>query len=244
MPLRLVRPTRQRRHHAHHLERPSLAVAFARTLVIVLFIALTILTQVARAQGTVVPTASTATAAKNEPSVGSALRRSADRHGLWGSLGIGRAGAGLSCEACGRETTRAYAIHGTIGVRLSPKFLVGGETFAWLDVFGGGVDRVARGTYLIARSYPFEGSSLFLQGGLGVASFRVNDGDVAFTTRSPSLALSGGFDWRLGEFTLTPTLTAVTSTGGRLTSNRTGNAITENARLGLLRTSVALSWFR
>ena len=115
----------------------------------------------------------------------------------------------------------------------------------WLDVIGrGGVDRIARGTYLIAHLYGFGSSRAFLQGGLGVASFRVTDGDVGFKTRSPSLSLGAGYDWRMGGLTATPMIAAIMSTGGRLTSDRTGNAITENARLGLLRSSVSLSWFR
>ncbi|MBL0171279.1 MAG: hypothetical protein IPP90_11205 [Gemmatimonadaceae bacterium] len=271
MHLRLVHSTprlTRRRGARRRQERPSLAVAVARSLALALFIMLTMLSQVARGQGAPpaaaakgspstgsastgsastgsASTGSASTAASHgEPGVGSALRRSADRHGLWGSLGIGRATAGLHCDACVRETTRAYAVHGTLGVRLSSRFLVGAETFAWLDVIGGGVDRIARGTYLVARTYPFEGSPLFLHGGLGVASFQVNDGTVAFTTRSPSLSIAAGYDWRVGEFTVTPTLTALTSTGGRLNSDRTGNAVTSNARLGMLRTSVALSWFR
>jgi hypothetical protein len=223
------------------LPRVSLPVALASAVAFVLFVALAALAQVARAQSAPAPSKASVT---EDASVGAALRRSADRHGLWGSVGVGRASAGLSCEACARETTRAYAFHGTLGVRLSPRFLVGAETFAWLDVIGGGVDRIARGTYLIARSYPFEGSPLFLHGGLGLAGFQVNDGDVAFTTRSPSLSLAAGYDWRVGSMTFTPSITAITSTGGRLNSDRTGNAITDNARLGLLRSSLALSWFR
>lgn len=231
------------------LPRVSLPVALASAVAFALFVALAALAQVARAQPAPAPSKASAKEAakddsKEDTSVGAALRRSADRHGLWGSVGVGRASAGLSCEACARETTRAYAFHGTIGVRLSSRFLVGAETFAWLDVIGGGVDRIARGSYLVARSYPFEGSPLFLHGGLGLAGFQVNDGDVAFTTRSPSLSLAAGYDWRVGSMTLTPSITAITSTGGRLNSDRTGNAITDNARLGLLRSSLALSWFR
>lgn len=221
--------------------RASLPVALASAIAFALFVALAALAQVARAQPSPAPSKASV---KEDASVGAALRRSADRHGLWGSVGVGRASAGLDCETCAREATRAYAFHGTIGVRLSPRFLVGAETFAWLDVIGGGVDRIARGTYLIARSYPFEGSPLFLHGGLGLAGFQVNDGEVAFTTKSPSLSLAAGYDWRIGAMTLTPSITAITSTGGRLNSDRTGNAITDNARLGLLRSSLALSWFR
>ncbi len=261
MHLRLVRPTPAIRRHraARQGEPPSLAVAVARSLALALFIGLTVLTELAHGQSarpaTATATATTPTTpatssapatpvVNHETSIGSALRQSADRHGLWGSVGVGRASAGLQCGACVREKTRAYAVHGTIGIRLSPRFLVGAETFGWLDVMGGGVDRVARGTYLVARSYPFAGSGIFLHGGLGVASFHTTDGEVAFSTRSPSLSLSAGYDWRLGEFTFSPALTAVTSTGGRLHSDRTDNAVTENARLGMLRTSVAISWFR
>lgn len=224
------------------LSSPSLALVLARSLAFALLlalVALSALSEVVKAQS-----ASSTTTASAEPSVGAALRRSADRHGLWGSIGVGRGSAGLNCEACANESTRAYSLQGTIGLRVTPRFLVGAETFAWLDVIGGGVDRIARGTYLIARSYPFATSRIFLNGGLGVASFQVNDGEVAFKTQSPSLSLAAGFDWAVGGLTVSPSITAITSTGGRLNSDRTGNAITENARLGLLRTSVALSWFR
>ncbi len=247
-----VRAPRRRRFVAGSVtsldHRPSLAIALARAFAITLFVALAVLAQVARAQSaprTVSPAStSPSTSAPAEPGIAAALRRSADAHGLWGSVGVGRGTAGLDCDVCARETTRAYSLQGTIGVRLSSTFLVGAETFAWLDVIGGGVDRIARGTYLIARSYPFGASPLFLHGGLGVASFQVNDGEVAFKTRSPSLSLAAGYDWKLGGLTVTPTLTAITSTGGRLNSDRTGNAITDNARLGLLRSAVAFSWFR
>lgn len=190
------------------------------------------------------PPPRTAASAKADSGIGAALRRSADRHGLWGSVGVGRARAGLDCDACAEATSGAYAVHGTIGVRITPRFLAGAETFAWLDVIGGGVDRIVRGTHLIGRSYPFAHSPVFLQGGVGVASFEINDGDVAFLTRSASLSLAAGVDWRVAGMTVSPSIAAVTTTGGKLTSDRTGNAVTDNARLGLLRTSVALSWFR
>ena|GEM_PF-2013169 len=179
-----------------------------------------------------------------EPTIGAALRRAADTHGLWGSVGVGQGRAGLDCATCANEASKAYSFQGTLGIRVTPRFLIGAETFAWLDVIGGGVDRIARGTYLIARSYPVRGSKLFLHGGLGVASFEVNDGQVAFSTRSPSLSMAVGYDWRLGGVNLTPSLTAIGSTGGRLNSDRTGNAITDNARMGYLRSALALSWYR
>jgi hypothetical protein len=178
------------------------------------------------------------------PSLSAALGAWADRVGLWGSLGIGRGAAGLDCATCTDARTRAYGGHAIVGGRVTARFLVGAETFIWLDVMGGGVDRVARGTYLVARTYPSPRWRGFLHGGLGVAGFEANDGQVRFRTRSPSLSAGAGWDARLGTLMLTPSLTAIASTGGALTSDRTGNAVTERARLGLLRGAVALSWFR
>ena len=184
------------------------------------------------------------TPANAEPTLRAAVRRLADKHGVWASLGVGRGAASLDCAACTTSSTRAYSIEGTAGVRLSPRFLVGAETFGWLDVIGGEADRIARGTYLVARGYRSAKSKLFLQAGAGIASFEVNDGEVKFRTRSPSLQLTSGYDWRIDEITLTPAITAVGSTGGHLKSDRTGNSIADDARLGLLRATVSLSWFR
>ena len=173
-----------------------------------------------------------------------AVRRLADKHGVWASLGVGRGAASLDCNACAPSTRSAYSIEGTLGIRLSPRFLVGAATFGWFDVMGGEADRIARGTYLVARGYRSAKSKLFLQTGAGIASFEVNDGKVKFRTRSPSLSLTGGYDWRIDQITITPAITAVGSTGGHLTSDRTGNSIADDARLGLLRATVSLSWFR
>lgn len=187
---------------------------------------------------------SAASPANSEPTMRAAVRRLADKHGVWASLGVGRGAASLNCDACAGATERAYSVQGTLGVRLSRRFLLGVESFAWLDVMGGEADRIARGTYLIGRTYMSPASKLFLQGGAGVASFEVNDGEVKFRTRSPSLSLTGGYDWHIDGITITPAITAVGSLGGDLKSDRTGNAIADDARLGLLRATISLSWFR
>lgn len=191
------------------------------------------------------PAAGSVSAPANaEPTMRAAVRRLADRHGVWATIGVGRGAASLNCAACATSTTRAYSIEGTLGIRLSPRFLVGAQMFGWLDVMGGEADRIAKGTYLVARGYRNPKSKLFLQTGAGIASFEVNDGEVKFRTRSPSLTLTGGYDWRVDQITITPAITAVGSTGGRLKSDKTGNSIADDARLGLLRATVSLSWFR
>lgn len=181
---------------------------------------------------------------RSAPSIADALRHKADQLGLWATLGIGRASAGLSCSACANESTRAYVLDGAVGVRLTPRLLMGAQHFAWLDVFGGGVDRISRGTFLVTRLYPSTHRRLFLDGGVGVAAFRIYDDEAGFTTQAPSLSLAVGYDWRVGTVILTPTIATVASTGGDLRSSRTSNTVSENARLTMLRTSVSFSWFR
>jgi len=187
---------------------------------------------------------SVATNSTTELTMRAAVRRLADEHGVWASLGVGRGAASLDCDACASATTRAYSLQGTLGIRLSPRVLVGAETFAWLDVMGGQADRVAKGTYLVARGYRSVASKVFLQAGAGIASFEVNDGEVRFRTSSPSLSLTGGTDWRIDQITITPAIGAVGSIGGHLKSNKTGNSIADDARLGVLRATISLSWFR
>jgi hypothetical protein len=229
--------TSRRRDQAHVAAPPLIDIA-ARSIVLTLGVGalvLTLLARVAHAQTAPTPPA---------PTIGAALSHLADRHGLWGSVGLGRGSAGLDCDACAPGSTYAYVGHGTIGIRLSSRVLIGAETFAWMNVVGGGVDRIARGSYLVGRTYLFGRSPLFLHGGLGVASYTINDGALGFRTRSPSASLAAGYDWRLRGVTVSPQIAAVASTGGALHSSRTENPIAERARLGLLRTSLALSWYR
>jgi hypothetical protein len=156
-------------------------------------------------------------------------------------VGVGRARAGLDCDACSTATSGAYAVHGTIGVRITPRFLAGAETFAWLDDRRRGSHRARHPSHrTIVSAHMLR---YFCRAKL-VWQFRSQRRDVAFLTRSASLSLAAGVDWHVAGMTVTPTIAAVTTTGGKLTSDRTGNAVTDNARLGLLRTSVALSWFR
>ncbi len=252
-------PLLRRALRAANYRRPSMAVIAARSIALTLGVALallgvmSVLADAARGQSTAprerVPTVSAAPPPSAPlpppaPTVRSALSHLADKHGLWGSLGLGRASGSLRCEACAKGATYAYAGHASIGWRLSPALLVGAETLAWFDVLGGGVDRIVRGTYVVGRSYLTANRRLFVHGGLGVASYTINDGDLAFRTQSPSASLAMGYDWRLRTMVLTPSIAAVASTGGPLRSDRTENAIAENARIGLLRTSFALSWYR
>jgi hypothetical protein len=170
-------------------------------------------------------------------------RSFAKRVGLWGSAGIGRASAGLRCAACQSDPSAAFSGTLAIGGRVRPRFHVGVETWAWLDVIGNGVDRMARGTQLVARHYPMHNRALHITGGAGTSRFTVDDGDTRFDASSPALSLGLGWDVPYRGVMLSPALSIVASTGGALTSSRTGNSVADNARLGLWRSTLSITWF-
>jgi hypothetical protein len=177
----------------------------------------------------------------------SAIKRDASafarRVGLWASAGGGRGTAGLHCTACRSDAAPAFTVHAAIGGRPHARFHVGVETWAWLDVIGNGVDRTARGTQVIARHYPSARRRVFVTGGLGTSRFGVDDGDNRFSASSPALSIGGGWDVPFRGAVLSPTLVMTTSTGGALRSDRTGNPVADDARLGFWRGTVAITWF-
>ncbi len=170
-------------------------------------------------------------------------RSFAKRVGLWGAAGVGRASAGLRCAACQSDQSAAFTGTLSIGGRPHARFHVGVETWAWLDVIGNGVDRMARGTQLIARHYPFPTRAMHVTGGAGTSRFTVDDGDTRFDATSPALSLGLGWDVPYRGVLLSPSLNVVASTGGALTSSRTGNSVADNARLGLWRSTLSITWF-
>ncbi len=170
-------------------------------------------------------------------------RSFAQRVGLWASAGGGRGSAGLQCASCRSDVTPAFMGHLAVGGTPHARFHVGVETWMWLDVIGNGVDRLARGTQVIARHYPSSERALFVIGGLGTSRFSVDDGDARFDASSPALSLGLGWDVPFRGVILSPSLSMVSSTGGALTSNRTGNVAADNARLGMWRSTLAITWF-
>lgn len=165
------------------------------------------------------------------------------RRQFWLSGAVGRGEAGLSCTSCRDEQTRAFAGDLAVGLTITPRFTVGVQTIAWLDVVGGGVDRIVRGTQVTARQFPFRNYPVFFAGSVGMSSFRLEDDESRFDTRAPSLEFGVGYHWRVGSLLVTPAVNALASTGGRLRSSETGNAVTPNARLGLWRTTLGVSWY-
>jgi hypothetical protein len=191
----------------------------------------------------------TATVERSEPRLATPAAISRDarsfarRVGLWASAGGGRGSAGLQCASCRSDVTPAFMGHLAVGGEPHERFHVGVETWMWLDVIGNGIDRLARGTQVIARHYPSTERALFVIGGIGTSRFSVDDGDARFDAASPALSLGLGWDVPFRGVILSPSLSMVASTGGALTSNRTGNVAADNARLGMWRSTLAITWF-
>lgn len=178
-----------------------------------------------------------------EPTVRGAVAHLATKHGAWLSIGGSRAGADLFCEVCTQDPTYGWGLDAAVGIRVTPSVLLGVETVGWFDVFGD-AQRTMRSTTVLLRRYASGRSRLFVQGGAGLARYRVRDGDAGFHTQSPALSIGVGQDVRIGTAIVSPNIHAVMAVGGKLQSERTDNAIDPNARVAMVRTGLTLSWFR
>ncbi len=170
-------------------------------------------------------------------------RALARRVGLWASAGGGRGSAGLQCDACNSATQPAFLGHVALGGTVHERLHVGVELWTYLDVIGNGIDRTARGTQLVARYYPQRTRELFVVGGVGTSRFSIDDGDTRFGVAAPALSLGAGWDIPVRGVVLSPSVSLVASAGGTLSSSRTGNAVAPDARLGLWRSTIAITWF-
>jgi len=177
----------------------------------------------------------------------SAIRRDASafarRVGLWASAGLGRGSAGLQCPACQDAASPALTAQFAVGGRVHDRFHVGVELWSWLDVLGGGVDRTARGVQVVARHYPSRVQRWYVAGGLGTSRFAIDDGDARFHASAPAMSIGVGVDLPVRGVVLSPMLAMTSSTGGPLRSDRTGNAVANDARLGLWRSTLSITWF-
>lgn len=170
-------------------------------------------------------------------------RALARRVGLWAAVGGGRGSAGLQCDACNSASQPAFLGHVAAGGTAHERFHVGVELWTYLDVIGNGIDRTASGTQLVARFYVQDARKLYLVGGVGTSRFSIDDGRTRFGVAAPALSLGAGWDIPVRGVVLSPALSLVASSGGTLTSSSTGNAVAPNARLGLWRSTVAITWF-
>lgn len=132
---------------------------------------------------------------------GGSAGRPHTREGFWfsGGLGVGS----LGCEDCDDRDTSVSADL-ALGGTLSPRFLIGGGTSAWVKEEDGLTLTVATLEARV-RFYPRAASGFFLTGGLGFGTIRVDFEDGDESENGVGLTLGLGWDLRVGRnVSLTP----------------------------------------
>jgi hypothetical protein len=165
-----------------------------------------------------------------------------EHEGFTASFGIGAGSAGVTCSGCdreGRET--APALYLRLGGAYRPNLILGGEINGWSKT---SEDQGDEGTVTVAtidafaQWYPDPFAGLFLAGGLGIGTMRVEVKVPGLATLSDQTTGLGyhigvGYDVRLGRsFSLTPYVTIFGTQGGKVESS--GKKLDANvAQIGL-----------
>lgn len=133
-------------------------------------------------------------------------QQSQAREGFWIGGGMGYGSMGMSCEGCG-DIDREGGASGyfKLGGTLRPNILLGVEGNAW---------RKSEGTLTLTMGnfsgaaywYPMVTSGLFIKGGVGYSTLRLDDDTVGDASDSGFGLLAGlGYDVRVGRnLSITP----------------------------------------
>ncbi|MEO6528072.1 MAG: outer membrane beta-barrel protein [Gemmatimonadaceae bacterium] len=163
------------------------------------------------------------------------------REGFTLSAGAGVGSAGVTCSSCqqGRET--APALYLRLGGAYRPNLILGGEINGWSKTSQdqGDEGKVTVATIdAFAQWYLVPDAGLFLAGGLGIGTMRVEVKVPGLATLSDQSAGLGfhigvGYDVHLTQsFALTPYVTIFGTQGGKVESS--GKKIDANvAHIGL-----------
>jgi len=111
------------------------------------------------------------------------------RTSFWFAAGFGGGWGRVSCDICRGDRLSGFSAYLRLGGRINPRVLMGGEAAAWRKS-ANAVDQTLLALGAAAFWYPPPGSALYLKGGLGWVTHRVESG--------PDVILSTGFGPQLG----------------------------------------------
>ena len=174
-----------------------------------------------------------------------AAQRATSRPSLWLGAGVGLGWARVSCRIC--NTNRGHSLSGyaQAGGRISRSVLVGGEVQGWFrngnPATGNPADELLLAYSAVAYWYPSPHYAYYLKGGVGLVTYRIDDGTDRLT--SSALGPQIGVGWELPvieHVSVIPYLNLfVASTGAEIKFN--GNQILGNTSLALIQFGVGLA---
>src|SRR5581483_11527955 len=125
--------------------------------------------------------------------------QSGPRSGFWFSAGFGYGSANVSCDGC-IDSSRVGGTSGflRIGGTLNPHLRLGGTVEAWTHTSGDVMETLGNLTFS-AYYYPnLRKNGLFLEGGVGLSTYRANTSPDQITGTGFGLTVAVGYDYRVG----------------------------------------------
>ena len=169
----------------------------------------------------------------------------ASRPALWIGAGVGLGWARVSCRICGANRGHSLSATAQVGGRISNSVLIGGEIEGWFRNSNSDQNRPADELLLaygaVVYWYPSPRYPYFLKGGLGLVTYRIDDGTDRVTSSALGPKLGIGYELNVaGHLSVVPYLNMlVGSTGAAVKLN--GSEVLSQASLGLLQFGIGIA---
>jgi hypothetical protein len=128
------------------------------------------------------------------------------RDGFWIGFGVGS--GSLGCDDCGsRESAGSGYLK--MGGTINQQLLIGGQIDGWSKSTNGATLTFAN-VAAVVYFYPWVDGGLYLMGGVGGSSIKVDVGQFSNQTNGTGYTVGLGYDWRVAKsFALTPYVTVI-----------------------------------
>jgi hypothetical protein len=164
------------------------------------------------------------------------------RKGMWFGFGGGVGFAKTPCTDCVNGRSRGAWGYARLGGTLSPHVRLGGDATLWVYSKSGLTQTLGVGSF-IASLYPFATAGLFVQLGIGGATYRAKDGPNSLTAIAPAASVGLGLDLRVGRtLSITPFLKGMRTTAVSYKLNGTTESTGQNVKFSLLQAGLGLSF--
>src|SRR5216684_8292198 len=162
------------------------------------------------------------------------------RTGFWFGAGLGGGWGRVSCDICRGDRLSGPSAYLRLGGRINKRVLMGGEAAAWRKS-ANAVDQTLLALGAALFWYPAPGSALYLKGGLGWVTHRVESGPDAILSTGFGPQLGIGYEFPIGrDFYLAPYCNVVLGVvGGAVKFN--GATVTGAPGVSLMQLGLAVT---
>ena len=171
-----------------------------------------------------------------------------ERKGFWIGGGLGYGAAKLSCGVCTTEGSRIGGLSGylRLGATITPSFLIGAEFDLWggsmtpEDSDSSGVGRFLGSAFATAYWYPSKRLGLYLKGGAGYLSYRIDGDKITLGTFAGTIG--AGFEIPVGGgFSILPFVNYLDSANGDVKLDGT-TIVANDASVSMWQIGVGTTW--